>query len=131
MEQPYYNFRNEPVAPPYVVVNQQPPQHNRFPISFNLTIVFVFGILKCIIGFLEFVFGVVNIFFLYYFTSYVAFPIWCGLIVSIFHFTIAVLDLKCVIETMGMGEAYQPSMNMVHTGKYGSFRRDLARASKI
>lgn len=86
MAQPYANFQNNPEPPPYIVVNQQPPQQpqqqSQFPISFSIRIVFVFAILKCIIGFMEFVVGIVNIFAVGYFTSVVAFPIWCGLTVS-------------------------------------------------
>ena len=87
MSQQYSTFHNEPLPLPYLVVNQQPPQLSHFPISFSFNTAFILGILKCAIGFVEFVLGVVNIFAVDYFTSFIAVPIWCGLTVSLYHFS--------------------------------------------
>ena len=66
------------------VVNQQPQPRRQFqfPISFPPGPVLAVSIVKCIVGSLYFIFGIVNIFAIPYFTSFVAFPIWCGLLVS-------------------------------------------------
>ena len=87
MSQPYSSFHNEPSLPSYRVVNQRPPQQSHFPISFNFKIAVVFGVFKFTIGFVEFVLGLLNIFAIDFYTSYVAFPIWCGLIVSEYQFS--------------------------------------------
>ncbi len=64
------------------VVNQQPSTSTRFPISYPRNPVLAISIFKIIIGTLQFVFGIPNIFVVKYFTSYVAFPVWCGIVVS-------------------------------------------------
>ncbi|XP_065058661.1 uncharacterized protein LOC135686373 isoform X2 [Rhopilema esculentum] len=64
------------------VVNQQPQLRRQFqfPIRFQSGPVLAVSIVKCIIGSLQFLFGIINIIFVPFFTSYVAFPIWCGLL---------------------------------------------------
>ncbi|XP_065058668.1 uncharacterized protein LOC135686377 [Rhopilema esculentum] len=81
-----------PRPPPYnqllgetgvFVVNQQPQSKEKFqfPIRFPPRPVLVVSIAQCIVGSLHFIFGLVSIFVVPYFTSYVAFPVWCGLVI--------------------------------------------------
>ena len=73
--------------PGYVVVNETPSglaERLAFPINFRENAVLRISIAKIVIGFIQFVVGIADIFFLPFFTSIIAFPIWCGLLVSLF-----------------------------------------------
>ncbi len=87
--QPQSQHQPQPqmMMPGVTVVNQTPLVANlTFPISFNHNAVAVVSILKCIIGFLQFVIGIVDAAALsYYWTSDVAFPIWCGILVGLVY----------------------------------------------
>ncbi|XP_065058667.1 uncharacterized protein LOC135686376 isoform X2 [Rhopilema esculentum] len=81
---PPYNHYNHQLGDTGVfVVNQQPQSRRQFqfPISFPPRPVLVVSIAQCIIGSLYFIFGIVNIIVIPYFTSYIAFPVWCGLVI--------------------------------------------------
>ena len=72
--------------PGYVVVNETPSgpaQRLTFPINFRENAVLRISIAKIVIGFIQVVVGIADIFFLPFFTSIIAFPIWCGLLVRL------------------------------------------------
>ena len=71
--------------PRFVVVNETPPaQRLTFPINFREKQVLGISVAKIVIGSIQLVAGIANIFFLPFFTSIIAFPIWCGLLVRLF-----------------------------------------------
>ena len=65
----------------FVVVDQQPSRREVFPYSLSVNGIFVFSILKCIVGSILFITGIVNVAVVKYDTM-IAFGIWCGLTVS-------------------------------------------------
>eukprot|EP00795_Rhopilema_esculentum_P000747 gene747-10466_t len=91
------------------VVNQQPQSRRQFqfPISFPPGPVLAVSIGKCIIGSLYIIFGIVNIFVIPYFTSYIAFPTWCGLLIAAF----CALSITSLILTVIMLVFYSISLN--------------------
>ena len=65
----------------FVVVDQQPSRREVFPYSLHVNGILAFSILKCIIGSLLFLAGIVNVAVVQYDTK-IPFGIWCGLTVS-------------------------------------------------
>lgn len=67
------------------VVNQEPPLTaiDRFPLKLKLNWIVACSIFQCILGSILTIVGIVNIFAVPYWTSIIAFPIWCGLLVSV------------------------------------------------
>ena len=65
----------------FVVVNQQPSGREVFPYSLKLKGIFVFSLLKCVVGSILFITGIVNV-AVVKFDTMIAFGIWCGLTVS-------------------------------------------------
>ncbi len=81
------NPQNQPrpnmMMPGVTIVNQTPITNSTFPISYQSNSVLAVSILKFIIGFIQFVIGIADAVVLpYYWTSYIAFPIWCGVLVG-------------------------------------------------
>ena len=71
----------------FIVVDQQPPTRSeRFPYSLPIKCIFAFSITECVIASFMIILGIVNLAAdVRYLTTYIAFPIWCGLTVSIFR----------------------------------------------
>ena len=82
---PQYDQRNRFQYPSsdnaFVVVDQQPCRREVFPYSLQVNGILVFSILKCILGSMLFITGIVNVAVTRH-ESKVAFGIWCGLTVS-------------------------------------------------
>ena len=70
----------------YVVVDQPPCRREVFPYRLPLNWIFGLSIVKCILGSLLFIFGIVNVAAVEYGTK-IAFPIWCGLTVCTMKFS--------------------------------------------
>ena len=86
---PYaYNEQQVQQNQGFIVVDQQPPTRSeRFPYSLPIKCIFAFSIAECIIAFFMINFGILNFLMAVdYITTYVAFPLWCGLTVSILAF---------------------------------------------
>ena len=69
----------------FIVVDQQPPTRSeRFPYSLPIKCIFGFSIAECVIALVMINMGIVNIAAdVNHLNTYIAFPIWCGLTVSI------------------------------------------------
>ena len=69
----------------FIVVDQRPPTRSeRFPYSLPIKCIFAFSITECVIASFMIILGIVNLAVdVRYLTTYIAFPIWCGLTVSI------------------------------------------------
>ena len=68
----------------FIIVNETPARQT-FPLSFEASKVVTISIVKIITGVLQICLGIANFFFIVSYTSTVsAFPIWCGIFVSIF-----------------------------------------------
>ena len=81
--------------PRFVVVNETPPAERlTFPITFREKPVLGISVAKIVIGFIQLVAGIANIFFLPFFTSIIAFPIWCGLLVRRIFLYVRVIIYK-------------------------------------
>ncbi len=64
------------------VINQQPNNANLiFPISYNKKFVNIVSIKNVIVGVLQIIVGIVKIAAMPYLTSFIAAPIWCGILV--------------------------------------------------
>merc|ERR1712141_383242 len=62
----------------FVVIDQRPSRREAFPYSLSVNGILVFSILKCFVGSLLFITGIVNVAIVKYDTM-IAFGIWCGL----------------------------------------------------
>ena len=80
-----HNEEQERQNQAFIVVDQQPPTRSeRFPYSLPIKWIFAFSIAECVIASIMIIFGIVNLSMLIlHFTTEIAFPIWCGSIVSI------------------------------------------------
>ena len=73
----------------FVVIDQQPSRRSeRFPYSLPVKCIFAFSIAECVIASIMIIMGIATRVMRvgYNFTTFAAFPIWCGLIVSITAF---------------------------------------------
>ncbi len=70
-------------VPELQIVNEepQPSDYTTFPLSYKRGPVLIISILKCVIGFIQITVGIANIFVVPYFISWIAFPVWCGILV--------------------------------------------------
>ena len=83
---PYaHNVQQEQQNQGFIVVDQQPPTRSeRFPYSLPIKCIFAFSITECVIASIMIIMGAVNLGMnVNFITTYIAFPIWCGLTVSI------------------------------------------------
>ena len=95
-------------------MNEIPPgptEHLAFPINFREQTVLRISIAKVVIGFIQFVVGIVDLFFVPYFTSTIAFPIWCGLLV---RFLLMFINFG-VINSMQAAQTFIPGLNIFNT----------------
>ena len=69
----------------YIVVHQQPPTRSeRFPYSLSIKCIFGFSIAECVIASIMIIVGTaIRVMGVGYHTTYIALPIWCGLVVSV------------------------------------------------
>ena len=75
----------------FVVIDQRPSRREAFPYSLSVNGILVFSILKCFVGSLLFITGIVNVAIVKYDTM-IAFGIWCGLTVSTNKLTFQALE---------------------------------------
>lgn len=69
----------------FVIVNETPAERETFPLSFDDNDVLAVSIAKIVIGTLQICVGIANFFYVVtYTTTVLAFPIWCGSLVSTF-----------------------------------------------
>ena len=80
-----YNVQQVQQNEGFIVVDQQPPTRSeRFPYSLPIKCIFAFSITECVIASFMIIMGAVNLGMkVDYITTSIAFPIWCGLTVSI------------------------------------------------
>ena len=95
---PPYNTLGEHRNQQFIVVDQQPPRitNETFPLNLPLKWILGFSITKCVLASIMVIMGIVNLAVeAKYLTSYIAFPIWCGLTVS----TVNSFRFRDVIKT--------------------------------
>ena len=83
---PYvHNVQHGPLNQEFIIVDQQPfTRSERFPYSLSIKFIFAFSIAECVLASFMIIMGILNLAMnVNFFTTYVAFPIWCGVIVSI------------------------------------------------
>jgi len=77
-----FNQQQSSINSGFVVINQQPSRREVFPYRLQTSWILAFGIVKCILGSLLLITGIVNVAIVKYDTK-IAFAIWCGLTIIV------------------------------------------------